>query len=290
MEQVPQVQEVTSASALTSLIDQVKPDTNKTAKLYKIFSKGAEGFTLCGLTNVMYDPSNPSALHAVPQQCDCWRCRNCGPKLKHKWYATFMDRMPKESYLEVVEMPASKFDAFRKRIERANKKAEGKPYNYGRFLRSADRSKIRVITNLEGEGTPIPMDLIESLVVQSIAEAPWVKRPIYASRAWLPKAKEEDDLAERTAIKKRDKKARTKLVRIGPSGRTPTEIGIIAGQLGIDHIASGSDGFSRTILLPRQWMKPMAFASFLIHAGVRRKADAPDIDLAELERQIREED
>lgn len=288
MEQVPQVQEVTSASVLTSYISQVKPDTNKTARLYALFSEGAQGFTLCGFTNIMYDPSNPSALHAVPQQCDCWICRNCGPKLKHKWYATFMDRMPKETYLEIIDMPASKFDAFRKRLSRANKRTEDKPYQYGRFLRSADRKKIRVITNLEGEGTPIPMDLLEALVAQSIAEAPWVKRPIYASRGWLPKAVTEDDLEQRTAAKSREKKARTKLVKIGPSGRTPIEIGIIAGQLGIDHVASGYDGFSRTILLPRQWMEPMAFSSFLIQVGVRRSADAPDIDLAEIERRIRD--
>jgi hypothetical protein len=288
MEQVPQVQGVTTPSVLTSYIDQVKPDANRAAKLYEIFSEGAEGFTLCGFTNLMYDPSNPSALHAVPQQCDCWLCRNCGPKLKHKWYSTFMDRMSREPYLEIIDMPASKFDAFRKKLSRANKKTPNKPYQYGRFLRSADRTKIRVITNLECGGTPVPMDLLEPLIIQCVAEAPWVRRPIYASRAWLPKAKAEEEVEERTAARRREKKARTKLVKIGPTARTPIEIGIIAGQLGIDHVASGYDGFSRTILLPRQWMGKMAFSSFLIQVGVRRRADSLDLDLVEIERRARE--
>jgi hypothetical protein len=230
----------------------------------------------------MYDSAQPSSIHAVPQECDCWRCRNCGPRLKHQWYTTFMDRMSKEAYLEVIDMPASKFDAFRKRVSRANKKIEGNPYQYGRFLRTADRKKIRVITNLEGEGTPIPSDLLEPLLVQSIAEAPWVKRPIFASRAWLPKAKAEEEAAEKITRKKDERKTRrARLVRIGPSTKTPLEIGLIAARLGMDHVASGYDGFSRTILLTREWMKPMAFSSFLIQAGVRRKADAPDVILVE---------
>jgi hypothetical protein len=201
-----------------------------------------------------------------------------------KWYITFVCHMGREPYLEVLEVTAKEWDAFRKRLNRMNDKTEGRPYRYGRFLRKADRSIIRVITNLESGGTAVPLDLLDALLVSSIAETPFVHMPIYSSRAWLPKAHEEE-----LAAKKAKDRKRSELVKIGPSKLTPAQIGQIAHRLGIDHFASGYDGFSRTIYLPAKWMDPMAFASFLIHIGVRLPEGQPDIDLAGMDKAIRAE-
>ena len=285
MEQVLQIQPVTAPSDLSLyLIDREDTsDINKTEKIHALFLKGSEHFTPCGFTELYYDSHQPCQVHAIPHSCDSWQCCNCGCRLKMKWYITFVCHMSKEAYLEVLEVADAKWDAFRKRLNRANDKTEGRPYRYGRFLRKADRSIIRIITNLESGGTAVPLDLLDSLLVSSIAETPFVKKPIYASRAWLPKAKE---LADKRA---KDRKTKTELVKIGPSKLTPTEIGQIAHTFGIDHLASGYDGFSRTIYLPAKWMDPMAFSSLLIHLGVRLPEGKPDIDLAGMDREIRAE-
>ena len=112
---------------------------------------------------------------AAELPCGSWGCKECGPKLKLKWYLSQVGYLADVDYLEKIYIDKADWQAVHRMINRQGE----------RYLKyEQDDETILLITTAQLGGTEIPYHERETELVIGLYNTAFVRQPISQSRNW----------------------------------------------------------------------------------------------------------